>query len=174
MVPLPSGETTIGPPRMKASWATPSDELSDARTSCRARRQWRRWNPPIRLGFRAGTVVADVSGQGDTKMKTIAKLFIGFSLIAASAAASADAPRRGAVTVAGPSVKAVVAGPTSIRAYAAFAGGVIYTAPAVSGTDSDCRARSATTTALPADKMVELTVGAGQVACLETVRAGSF
>jgi hypothetical protein len=57
-----------------------------------------------------------------------------------------------------------------MHAYAGFAGGEIYTAPATTGTDADC-ARiqpGPSAVALPPDKVVSVTVPAGETACLRT------
>src|SRR5882724_11814887 len=105
---------------------------------------------------------------------TISTLFFLSTLTFGCATAQLSGPgnvaaaERGDVLVAGPSVKAVVAGPTAIHAYSAFSGGSMYTAPVVSGTDADCQARTANgaRSDLPADSVVNFTVGAGQVACL--------
>src|SRR5262245_58875361 len=83
---------------------------------------------------------------------------------------------RGDVVVRGASVKAVLVGPADIHAYSAYAGGTIYMAPAVSGSDSDCSAGHAAAgqATLEADRVHSLRVEAGQVACLATVKNGSF
>jgi hypothetical protein len=115
-------------------------------------------------------------------MKTISKLFalssLAFICTSAQAAGSGPegAPKRGTVLVAGPSVKAVVVGPVAIHAYSAFSGGAIYTAPAITGTDSDCQAHAgaSASTDLRADRVTTFTVGAGQVACLATNTTKSF
>src|SRR5712671_4167037 len=81
--------------------------------------------------------------------KTISTLVVVSALTFAGAAAQAAdsgkgaAPARGDVLVQGPSVKAVVVGPVAIHAYSEFAGGALYTARAVTGTDADCRAGAA-------------------------------
>jgi hypothetical protein len=81
---------------------------------------------------------------------------------------------RGIVEARGPVAKVVAAGPIALHAYSQFAGGALYTAPAVTGTDRDCQGSSAATTPVQADRVATFTVGEGQVACLETTTTGSF
>ncbi|MEA2698750.1 MAG: hypothetical protein QOI66_3021 [Myxococcales bacterium] len=113
-------------------------------------------------------------------MKTISILFLLSSLTFGCAstrlASSTDAAtaRRGSVVVEKMSVKAVVAGPVDIHAYSAFAGGTLYLADAVTGTDRDC-APAATAGAgmdsgavLRADRIENVAVAEGKVACLAT------
>lgn len=94
----------------------------------------------------------------------------------ANGAGDAAMPGRGDVLVRGPSVKAVVVGPTVIHAYSGFTGGTLYTARAVSGTDADCQGgvALASRAELPADKIVNFAIGAGEVACLVTTTTRSF
>ena len=64
------------------------------------------------------------------------------SLGLGAAAARAEGPaQRGQISVSGPSVRAVVAGPVAIHAYSGFSGGSVYAAPAETGTDADCKAQ---------------------------------
>ena len=111
-------------------------------------------------------------------MKTISKLLaissLAFGCASAQVAGNPVANLRGHVAVAGPSVRAVVVGPADIHAYSAFAGGAIYTVPAVQGDDRDCGSARAGLTDLPADRVQALRVDAGRVACLATVKRGSF
>jgi hypothetical protein len=115
-------------------------------------------------------------------IETISTLFFLSTLTFGCATAQLSGPgnvaaaERGDVLVAGPSVKAVVVGPTAIHAYSAFSGGSMYTAPIVSGTDADCQAHAAdgARSDLQADSVVTFTVGAGQVACLATTSKKSF
>jgi hypothetical protein len=81
---------------------------------------------------------------------------------------------RGTVVARGPVAKVVVAGPIALHAYSEFAGGSLYAAPAVTGTDRDCKGSSASTTVVQADRIATLAVGEGQVACLSTTTKGSF
>jgi hypothetical protein len=69
-----------------------------------------------------------------------------------------------------------VVGPTVIHAYSAFAGGALFTARSVTGTDADCQGATAqgARSGLPADSIVSFTVAAGQVACLATTTVRSF
>ena len=108
-------------------------------------------------------------------MKTIPIPLLIVSLALCSACAGTPAvrsqPSRGAVHLGGPGQKAVVVGPAAIHVYSAFAGGAMYTVPAVAGADDDCRAGgSAASVAVPlaADRVVPVTVAAGEVACLAT------
>ena len=115
-------------------------------------------------------------------MRTISLLLIvssiGLGCTGAQLARRPDSLQRGAVIVEGPVVKTIVAGPADVHAYSAFAGGALFAAPRVSGTDSDCRgqasgARAAATT-LEADRVTVLRVGANEVVCLSTVKDGHF
>ena len=114
-------------------------------------------------------------------MKTLSKLFLVVSFLTFGCATgqtlqSAASPNRGAVALHGPAVKALGAGPGTIHAYSAYAGGALYAVPAVSGTDSDCHRQGVTPPrlALQADRIVEFDVASGQIACLASSRAGSF
>jgi hypothetical protein len=80
-------------------------------------------------------------------------------------------PIRGAIQVAGMARKAIVVGPTTFHAYSGFAGGEIFTAPAVTGTDIDCRAAADTAAhvrRVRADLVVTIAVNPGEIACLAT------
>ena len=112
-------------------------------------------------------------------MKTISILLFASSLTygcAGTQIGQAVAPRRHAVLAYGTSVKAVVAGPSAIHAYSGFAGGSLFSAPIVSGTDSDCQAPPprGERSELPADRVINFEVGAGYVACLATTTPRSF
>jgi hypothetical protein len=113
-------------------------------------------------------------------MKAISKLFVVFSFAFGCAGTQVGRPTqhasalRGTVVLDGPSVKAVVVGPSTIHAYSAYEGGSIYTAPVVSGTDSDCREHAGRVSLLPRDRIAAFEVGAGRVACLASAREGSF
>jgi hypothetical protein len=79
------------------------------------------------------------------------------------------AARRGQVNVQAAASKAVVAGPVAVKVYSGFSGAKVFVADATSGTDVDCAAgASRTGTALIADRVETITVGAGQVACVAT------
>ncbi|HEX3697964.1 MAG TPA: hypothetical protein VH374_21500 [Polyangia bacterium] len=109
-------------------------------------------------------------------MKTLSILSLvasfAFGCAATGTADHLAVPTRGAVSVAGVARKAIVAGPTTIHAYSGFAGGEIYTAPAVTGTDSDCGAvdggHTQQSREVGADRVMTIDVGAGDVACLAT------
>jgi hypothetical protein len=84
-------------------------------------------------------------------------------------------PERGDVLIHGHALKAVVAGPVSFHAYAASAGGRLFIADDVTGTDADCQlAQSGAGATLVADRIASVTVGAGKIACLSTSGARSF
>jgi hypothetical protein len=106
--------------------------------------------------------------------KTISTLMLASALTLGAATARADAPaRRGELQVDGPAVKAVVVGPVTIHAYSGYSGGTLYTVPAVTGTDADCRegdGQRSGTTDLQADVVVLYSIPAGRVACLTTTR----
>jgi hypothetical protein len=115
--------------------------------------------------------------------RTIAMVVLLISALASGCASSGAvgaggvaAPTRGDVLVAGASVKAVVLGPIAVHAYSAFAGGALYAARAVSGSDADCQgaAEVGPRSELRADTVVNFTVGAGQIACLATSTNRSF
>ena len=109
--------------------------------------------------------------------KMILALVSALSLAGAARSAQAQeaaGPSRGTVQVRGQEAKAVVVGPVAIHAYSGFSGAKMYVVAAVSGTDKDCAgARSGSTTSLAADRVQTLTVGAGQVACVETTTGRS-
>ena len=112
-------------------------------------------------------------------IRTIAKLLIISSLTSLGCAStqvarSSVATLRGHIVVDGPSTRAVVVGPAEIHGYSAFAGGEIYTAPAVSGSDHDCGTARTGVTTLQADRVHAIRIEAGQVACLATVKRGGF
>jgi hypothetical protein len=87
-------------------------------------------------------------------------------------AQEASAPMRGAVQVQAHAVKAVVAGPVAIHAYSEFSGAKLFVVTVVSGSDADCAGvRTGAGTSLVADRAGTLTVGAGQLACVETTAA---
>ena len=90
------------------------------------------------------------------------------------ASARGTGGQRGIVDARGAGAKVVAAGPIALHAYSQFAGGSLYTAPAVTGTDRDCQASSGTATPVQADRISTFAVGEGQVACLATTTKGSF
>jgi hypothetical protein len=111
-------------------------------------------------------------------MKTnsmILSLVSALSLAAGTArvahAQEAAAPSRGAVQVQSQAAKAVVAGPVAIHAYSEFSGATLFIVAAVSGTDRDCAGARQGVASLGADRAQVLTVGAGQLACVETTAA---
>ncbi len=90
------------------------------------------------------------------------------------ASARSASSERGTIEARGPVAKVVAVGPVAFHAYSEFAGGSLYTAPAVTGTDRDCKGSSASRTPVQADRIATFAVGEGQVACLSTTTKGSF
>jgi len=83
--------------------------------------------------------------------------------------AGEGAARRGQVNVQATAAKAVVAGPAVVKVYSGFSGAKVFVADAASGSDADCAAAAAgraSGTALTADRVELVSVGAGQVACV--------
>src|SRR4249919_3670707 len=105
----------------------------------------------------------------EATMKTLSILsLVSFVALgfAGTAHAGEGAARRGQVNVQAASTKAVVAGPAVIKVYSQFSGAKVFVA------DADCSAGSAQTgSALQADRVQTVTVGAGQVACVATTGA---
>jgi hypothetical protein len=93
----------------------------------------------------------------------VSSLFFG---LAGAAKAGEGAATRGEVQVPAATAKAVVVGPTAIRAYSAFSGAKLFVVEAITGTDRDCQTGGANAAALPADRVELLTVRRGQVACV--------
>jgi hypothetical protein len=81
---------------------------------------------------------------------------------------------RGIVEARGPVAKIVAAGPIAFHAYSEFAGGSLYAARAITGTDRDCQEPSTGATKVQADRIANFTVAEGKVACLSTTTKGSF
>src|SRR5262245_7676073 len=104
-------------------------------------------------------------------MKTISILSL-VSFLALGFAGAAQAgegkARRGEVKVPAAATKAVVAGPVAVKVYSGFSGAKVFVADAAKDNDAACAAgaRAATGSALPADRVEIVTVGAGQVACV--------
>jgi hypothetical protein len=90
--------------------------------------------------------------------------------MAATRSANAE---HGIVETRGLVTKVVAVGPITLHAYSQFAGGWLYIAPAVTGTDRDCQG-SASGTPVGADRITAFAVSQGQVACLNTTTKGSF
>jgi hypothetical protein len=111
-------------------------------------------------------------------MKKIISLALAITALASAYAPKADAhgsapgARRGTVFATGPGTKAVTVGPVVFHGYSGFPGGAIFLAPAATGTDADCAAAagqgSLSRTTLIADRIEQISVGPGQVACLVT------
>ncbi|MEO5769304.1 MAG: hypothetical protein ABIS92_13215 [Polyangia bacterium] len=96
-------------------------------------------------------------------------------LVVVGAAGCATAPSgvvaRGTVVSRAAATRLIVSGPATVHAYAGFTGGEIHSAPAVTGTDADCahitNGGSGAVT-VPRDRVISVTVAAGDVACLRT------
>jgi hypothetical protein len=109
-----------------------------------------------------------------TTMQTATKILFLVSTFAFGCASTGQlaartaepAPQRGSVIAKGPAARAVLVGPAAIRAYSQDAGGALFAAPAVSGTDGDCRAATGARASIPRDRVIDFQVGAGQVACV--------
>jgi hypothetical protein len=88
--------------------------------------------------------------------------------LAGAAHAGEGAPRRGQVNVQAAAAKAVVAGPAVVHVYSGFTGAKIFVADAAAATDGACTtaAGRAAGSALVADRVETVSVGAGQVACV--------
>ena len=103
-------------------------------------------------------------------MKTTILSLVSFLALGSAGVAHAGegAARRGQVHVQDAAAKAVVAGPAVVKVYSGFPGANVFVAAATSGTDADCTAAAGrtTSTALTADRVSVVSVGAGQIACV--------
>ena len=107
-------------------------------------------------------------------MKTnsmILALVSALSLAGVAQAQEASSPMRGSVAVQAQASKAVVEGPVAVHAYSQFSGATVFVVATVTGTDLDCTGARQVATVLAADHAQTLTVGAGQLACVETTAA---
>ena len=116
-----------------------------------------------------------------TKRSPLTVKLVGFVALALAtfggtgiASARSVGSERGTVEARGSVAKVVAVGPIALHAYSEFGGGSLYTAPAVTGTDRDCKGSSASTTPVQADRIATFAVGEGQVACLSTTTKGPF
>ena len=96
-------------------------------------------------------------------LSLVSFLSLGFAGVAH---AGEGAARKGQVNVQAAAAKAVVAGPAVVKVYSGFSGAKLFVADAVAGTDADCAASRAAGTTLQADRIVSVSVGAGQIACV--------
>lgn len=110
-------------------------------------------------------------------MKSFKGLFagmvIGVSLLG-GCASSGGFSQRGAVEMRGQTVRAFAVGPAVVHAYAQFSGGRLFTTDAAGDADAACAsalAQGHTATLLPGDKVDELSVPAGKVACVANTLA---
>jgi hypothetical protein len=109
-------------------------------------------------------------------MKTTTKILSLVSFLALGFAGVAHAgdgaARRGQVNVQASASKAVVAGPAVVKVYSQFSGASVFVTAAVSGTDADCAAAGRPTgTGLTADRVEQVSVAAGQIACVASTGA---
>lgn len=104
----------------------------------------------------------------------LAAMASGCATTARNPGGAGEVVQRGAVVTRGPAAVAVVRGPAVLHAYAQFAGGALYTAPAVAGDDRDCLTATGDRTAVRAERRLSLVVPAGEVACLATETRGAF
>jgi hypothetical protein len=104
-------------------------------------------------------------------LSLVSALSIAAGTAGAAHAQETSVPTRGAVQVQARAAKAVVAGPVAIHAYSEFSGATVFVVPSVSGTDADCAGMRQSATRLAADHAQTLSVGAGQLACVETAAA---
>lgn len=105
-----------------------------------------------------------------TKIVGFVALVASFGRTGIAAARSANA-EHGIVETRGLVTKVVAVGPIALHAYSQFAGGSLYTAPAVTGTDPDCQG-SASATPLGADRITAFAVGEGRSPVLRRRRRG--
>jgi hypothetical protein len=104
-------------------------------------------------------------------LSLVSALSIAAGTAGAAHAQETSAPTRGSVQVQARAAKAVVAGPVAIHAYSEFSGATVFVVAVVSGTDADCAGTRQSATSLGADHAQTLSVGAGQLACVETAAA---
>src|SRR4051812_485655 len=90
------------------------------------------------------------------------------SMAAAGCAGSNGITQRGTVTVNSGTVRAFAVGPAVVHAYSQDRGGRVFAAAAQSGTDADCARARAGASPLAADSVQVVTIGPGQIACVET------
>ncbi|HET6281848.1 MAG TPA: hypothetical protein VFH73_12805 [Polyangia bacterium] len=108
------------------------------------------------------------------------KLATAVLLVLGSAVGCATSPSvhvaRGRVLSTSAGARAIVTGPTTVHAYAAFAGGEVYSTRVTTGTDADCAhtRQGGAAVRLPADKVISVTVAAGETACLRTEARGGY
>ena len=85
----------------------------------------------------------------------------------ATAPAPGRAMEHGALVTYGPSVREIVRGPVTLRAYSGFAGGRVFVA-------RDCAATPSAGLPVKADQRLSVEVPAGSVACLATQNRRPF
>jgi hypothetical protein len=97
-------------------------------------------------------------------LSLVSFLALGF----AGVAHAGDAAHRGEVLVKAADAKAVVAGPAVIHVYSGFSGAKVFVADAAAAKDGDCTAAAGRVvgSALVADRVETISIGAGQVACV--------
>ena len=90
-------------------------------------------------------------------LSLVSFLVLGFT---GAAHAGEGAARRGQVNVQAAATKVVASGPAVLHVYSGFSGAKVFVA------DGDCAAPHAAGSALVADRVETVSVGAGQVACV--------
>jgi hypothetical protein len=98
--------------------------------------------------------------------------FVAFMPFARAQSWGSSDHRHGTIVVRQKAVRAIATGPTLLHVYADTSGGTIFVTPFAAGGDGDCSgpAADALSRAAPltADRVLILSVGPGEVACLET------
>jgi len=114
-------------------------------------------------------------------MKSFNGLFtgmvMGISLLGGCASAAGGFPQHGAVEMKGPTVRAFAVGPAVVHAYAPTSGGRLFTTDAVGSPDAACAsalARGRDAVSLPGDRVDELTLAPGKVACVAANTRGDY
>jgi hypothetical protein len=106
---------------------------------------------------------------------TLALLVMGFSM-AAGCATSTEV--RGSATVDARTAKVFATGPAVVHAYSLDRGGMVFLAPALTGTDADCAGGqnegTAHATTVAVDRRNVVRVAVGEVACVTADRARPY
>ena len=114
------------------------------------------------------------SGFSSLSRKLVGLVALAAATSGMSGLAAARGTERGSVATKGPAAKIVAVGPMTLHAYSGFAGGALYTAPAITRTDRDCQVPAAGAATVTAESITTFVVAEGQVACLATTTKGSF
>ena len=110
------------------------------------------------------------------KKKLVGVILLAIGSAAGCATSPAGSLARGTVLGSSAGARAIVTGPAIVHAYAGFAGGEVYSTPAATRTDADCAGNQQVGAAVlvPADRVVSITVAAGETACLRTAARGGY